>query len=369
MRTCEQTHPWINFELDLGRLNAPIWSLLHQARAQCAQIAGATLGPATAQELELVSLVRAVHASAAIEGNPLREDQVRAQLEGRLLLPQAQQHYGLEVANIAAALAELASAQGSDGSDGSDGLCVTDILCANEGLLRGLPLDAAITPGQLRAPGQHVRVGRYRGAPPEDLAYLLQRLCAWLNTGFQAANADARLTCGILKAILAHLYIAWIHPFGDGNGRTARLLEIRLLRQAGLTQTAAYLLSPHYHGTRPEYYRRLERSSQREDGLPAFLRYALRGLVDGLDEQLRVIERLSPNGPRGWDERGLHPKLVELEVEHARRVAAGAFENPVSLAGSMARPGVSYSDEELRETLREIRTEREAELDELLADD
>ena len=366
MRTCEQTHPWINFELDLGRLDAPIWSLLHQARAQCAQIANASLGPATAQELQLVSLVAAVHASAAIEGNPLREDQVRAQLQDQLLLPQTQQHYGQEVANIAAALAELASPQGSDGSAG---LCVTDILCANERLLRGLPLDAAITPGQLRAPGQHVRVGRYRGAPPEDLAYLLQRLCEWLNTGFQAANADARLTCGILQAILAHLYIAWIHPFGDGNGRTARLLEIRLLRQAGLPQSAACLPSPHYHGARPEYYRRLERSSQRADGLPAFLRYALQGLVDGLDEQLRVIERLSPNGPRGWDERGLHPKLVEVEVEHARRVAAGAFENSTSLAGSMARPGVEISDEELRETLREMRTEWETELDELLADD
>ena len=366
MRTCEQTHPWINFKLDLGRLDAPIWSLLHQARAQSAQIAAATLGPATAQELQLVSLVRAVHASAAIEGNPLREAQVRAQLEGRLLLPQAQQHYGLEVANIAAAVAELASPQESDASAG---LCVTDILCANERLLRGLPLDAAITPGQLRAPGQHVRVGGYLGAPPQDLAYLLQRLCEWLNTGFQAANADARLTCGILQAILAHLYIAWIHPFGDGNGRSARLLEIRLLRQAGLPQTAAYLPSPHYHGTRPEYYRRLERSSQREDGLPAFLRYALQGLVDGLAEQLRVIELLSPNGPRGWDERGLHPKLIELEVEHARRVAAGAFENVTSLAGSMATPGVEISDEGLRATLREMRTEWETELDELLADD
>ena len=112
MRTCEQTHPWINFKLDLGRLDAPIWSLLHQARAQCAQIAAATLGPATAQELQLVSLVSAVHASAAIEGNPLREDQVRAQLQDQLLLPQTQQHYGQEVANIAAALAELTSAQG-----------------------------------------------------------------------------------------------------------------------------------------------------------------------------------------------------------------------------------------------------------------
>ena len=61
----------------------------------------------------------------------------------------------------------------------------------------------------------------------------------------------------------------------------------------------------------------------------------------------------------------MHPQLVELEVEHARRAAAGAFKNSTSLAGSMARPGVEISDEELRTTLREIRTEWEAEFDEL----
>ncbi|MCE2490060.1 MAG: hypothetical protein J4G17_08825 [Anaerolineae bacterium] len=82
-----------------------------------------------------------------------------------------------------------------------------------------------------------------------------------------------------------------------------------------------------------------------------------------------MIGRLSPDGPRQWDERGLHPKRIEIEVEHARRVASGAFENPVSLANRYAKPGVSYSDEELRQTLREIQTEWEAELDELLADE
>ncbi|MCY4526973.1 MAG: Fic family protein, partial [Anaerolineaceae bacterium] len=202
----------------------------------------------------------------------------------------------------------------------------------------------------------------------EDLPWLLQRLCDWLNTGFQAGSSNAK-QAGVLKAIIAHVYIAWIHPFADGNGRTARLLESRLLCQAGLTQSAANLLSPHYYCTRPEYYRRLERSSQREDGLVGFLRYALHGLVEGLDEWLKVIEYLAPNGPGGWDESGKHPQLIEIEVEHARRVASGAFENPVSLAGKYARPGVSYSDEELRQTLREIQTEWETELDELLADE
>ena len=46
---------------------------------------------------------------------------------------------------------------------------------------------------------------------------------------------------GILKATLAHLYIAWIHPFGDGNGRTARLVEFMLLSRAGVPSPSAHL--------------------------------------------------------------------------------------------------------------------------------
>ena len=366
MRTCERTHPWINFKLDPGSLDASIRALLDETRVKCSLIRGTALGPATTRELELVSLVRAVHASAAIEGNPLSEAQVRERLTGRLFLPRNHEQFGQEVANIGRALQAKVP---SSGPDGDARLSVSNILHSHEKVMRDLPLEGHVTPGQLRLPGQHVRVGGYLGAPPEDLACLLQRLCDWLNTDFQASNAGDRLALGILKAIIAHVYIAWIHPFGDGNGRTARLLESRLLIQAGLPQSTALLLSPHYYCTRPEYYMRLERSSQQEDGLSAFLRYALQGLVEGLDEWLRIIERLSPDGPRGRDETGKHPQLIEIEVEHARRVAAGAFENPVSLAGSMAKPGVSYSDEELRQTLKEIQTEWEAELDELLADD
>ena len=36
-----------------------------------------------------------------------------------------------------------------------------------------------------------------------------------------------------MSALLAHLYIAWIHPFADGNGRTARLLEYLILDSFG----------------------------------------------------------------------------------------------------------------------------------------
>ena len=92
----------------------------------------------------------------------------------------------------------------------------------------------------------------------------------------------------IVKAIVAHLYLVWIHPFGDGNGRTARLLELQLLLSAGFPTPATQLLSNHYNQTRSEYYRQLNAASRSGDPIP-FVTYALRGFVDGLAEQLDLI--------------------------------------------------------------------------------
>jgi len=93
----------------------------------------------------------------------------------------------------------------------------------------------------------------------------------------------------LIKAILAHLYLVWIHPFGDGNGRTARLLEFRILLSASIPWPVAHLLSNHYNLTRSEYYRILSASSRKKNGELLFLRYSVLGLRDQLKEQLELI--------------------------------------------------------------------------------
>jgi Fic family protein len=103
-------------------------------------------------------------------------------------------------------------------------------------------------------------------------------------------DSDHKTIEGILKAIIAHLYIAWIHPFGDGNGRSARMLEFRLLMASGIPMTAAHLLTTHYNVTRTEYYQALASTSRTVNGDPViFLIYALQGFVDSLDEQIKII--------------------------------------------------------------------------------
>ncbi len=95
----------------------------------------------------------------------------------------------------------------------------------------------------------------------------------------------------VLKAVMAHLYIAWIHPFGDGNGRTARLVEFYLLVNAGVPEPSAHLLSNHYNLTRSEYYRQLDAASQTKSEVVPFVHYAVRGFADGLRDQLLVIRQ------------------------------------------------------------------------------
>ena len=228
---------------------------------------------------------KGVHATTAIEGNSLSEEQVGELLEERLELPPSKAYLGQEVRNIVNACNLIGTA--ALAGEG-DGIRIRDLEQYNVMVLDGLPLPEEVTPGKLRNYG--VSVGRYRGAPAEDLGYLLKHLCEWLSRGFAAPDDGLRLVYGILQATVAHVYLAWIHPFGDGNGRTARLLEFRILLEAGAPTPAAHLMSNHYNLTRTEYYRHLDLSSKREDGLYAFVEYALQGLVDGLDEQIKFIE-------------------------------------------------------------------------------
>jgi Fic family protein len=133
-------------------------------------------------------------------------------------------------------------------------------------------------------------VGPYRGAPREDCRYLVEQLCEWLNgPDFEPPSEELNVPYALIKAVCSHLYMAWIHPFDDGNGRTARLIELQILLAAGVPMPAAHLLSNHYNTTRPEYYRQLQRASESGGDVVPFIQYAIRGFVDGIRAQVTRV--------------------------------------------------------------------------------
>jgi len=286
MRTYETTHPWLKFTLDLNRIDYESWTFLGEAQSKCEHIAGEPLMPETAKNLHQIYLAKGLRGTTAIEGNTLSEEEVIDRIEGKLELPPSKEYLGQEIDNIISACNSVADKLFEGGSVN---LCVEDIRNFNKMVLEKLPLEKEIIPGEIRT--YSAGVGRYRAAPPQDCEYLLEKLCEWLNTKFTAPKEENRVVFGILKAIIAHLYFVWIHPFGDGNGRTARMIEFQTLIISGIPSAAAHLLSNHYNETRKEYYIQLDEASKIPNGEFSFIKYALKGFVDGLREQLEVVKK------------------------------------------------------------------------------
>jgi Fic family protein len=283
MRAYERSHPWLTFRLDLSRASYQLWLLLGEAQSKSQHVVGTPLTPALQQQFHSLYLAKGAHATTAIEGNTLTEEQVRQHLDGKLKVPPSQEYLKRELDNITAAFNEIAKVVFDEQRRT---LTAADVLAYNARVLAELAVEDGVVPGALRT--HSVGVAGYRGAPAEDCAYLLERLCTWLNDELHGPK-EFEVAFGILKAIVAHVYSAWIHPFGDGNGRTARLLEFRILIAVGVPSTAAHLLSNHYSKTRAEYYRQLDHAHRSGGDLLPFIEYALRGFIEGLREQIQRL--------------------------------------------------------------------------------
>jgi len=282
----EKTHPWLTFKVDLKRASYRLWLLLGEAASKSDHVRRALLRPEVADDLLKVFLVKGALATTAIEGNTLSEEEARQVFEDQLRLPPSKEYLGREIRNVLVAFDRIRDEILPDAADAD--LTVEKIKLYNRLVLNGLPIDDDVEPGEIRK--HSVVVGRYRGAPAGDCQYLLERLCEWMNSEeFKAPEDHPELAppLAILKAVIAHLYLAWIHPFGDGNGRTARLLELHVLLASRFPQPVTQLLSNHYNQTRSEYYRQLDKTSTK--GPNGFLLYAVEGFVEELRAQLDRI--------------------------------------------------------------------------------
>jgi Fic family protein len=280
-----ESHPWISFSLDLKRAPTDFWLLLGEARSKTEHLAGSLLKPDVAMEMNRLFLAKGALATTAIEGNTLSEDEALQVIDGTLQLPPSQEYLAREIQNIVGACNAI---KNDLMTGGSPDLTPEKIKDYNRRVLEGLELEEGVVPGEIR--DHNVTVARYRAVPASECEALLDRLCDWLNgADFDPRGPEWEVPYAIIKAVVAHLYLAWIHPFGDGNGRTARLVELQILLAAGMPLPATHLLSNHYNETRSEYYRQLDRASASGGEVGPFLSYAVQGLIDGLKNQLQMV--------------------------------------------------------------------------------
>ncbi len=84
----------------------------------------------------------------------------------------------------------------------------------------------------------------------------------------------------IIQAIAVHYHIGAMHPFGDGNGRTARALEAFMLRRAGVNDRVMVSLSNYYYEHKEKYLAALSASRRNGHDLTPFLRFALPAVAE-----------------------------------------------------------------------------------------
>ena len=280
-------YPWITFKLDISKRPWKSWMDLGECVSKCAQLKQIPLTDQIRRRLHMIYLSKGVQATVAIEGNTLSEEEVRDIIENKRPMPESKRYLEQEVRNIAQACKGISS-QISEGESRRIEIDIDQICKFNLAVLEGLPLEDNIIPGELRR--RSIVVGNvYRGPAPQDVPYLLREFCTWINGPDFHDDQFGPVALSIIRAIMAHLYIAWIHPFGDGNGRTARLLEFAILLSSGIPSPAAHLLSNHYNTTRNEYYRQLDVARKSGGDVTELFRYAIEGLRDGLDEQLEHV--------------------------------------------------------------------------------
>ena len=242
------------------------------------------IDPTHAEWMRRRAWVRTVHGTARIEGNTASDVEVEALLEGEGKTKVSDR----EAREIIGTRDALTLA---------DDLAVSGTL-PDEAVIRELhrrvlwnqsPL---LTPGEYRRGENRVedadRTLIFRTPPSGDVPELMRQLGAWLTTARQHAPPVA--------AALAHLEFVAIHPFNDGNGRTARALARLILVQRGYALDGLVSLDAQLDLDRSAYFSAIRDAIGQgyEPGYDAtpFVRYFLSSITSSADFVLARLRGL-----------------------------------------------------------------------------
>ena len=277
-----------------------------------------------------------------IEGNRLTQEQVSTVIEDNQHFP-GRERDEKEVLGYYAALEKLEQLVAS-GSPVTEGQIQTlHALVMAESRKKAKP-----TPYR---DGQNViRDSRSRGIiymPPEakDVPQLMKEMVAWI-----ARTESQELPCPI-RAAIAHYQFATIHPYYDGNGRTARLLTTLILHLGGYDLKGLYSLEEYYARNLAAYYEALTigpshnyYGGRAKANITKWVEYFCGGTAESFEA---VQERAVEAAGRGATDRS--PLLRRLDPR--QRKALELFRESVTMTSSDVATLFSISERAARNLL------------------
>lgn len=169
-------------------------------------------------------------------------------------------------------------------------------------------------PGVLRQKDQNVIFGvpKHRGCeggiPCRD-AFML--LC-------QAINKNFRDHDPLIQAIAAHYHLASMHPFLDGNGRTARALEALMLQRIGLRDSLFIAMSNYYYEEKNSYLSSLADVRANSNDLTSFILFGLKGVTIQCQ---RLFEEIKKNISKALFKDVMYNLFIRLQSSRKRIIA------------------------------------------------
>lgn len=296
-------------------------SLLTRIAAAREVILGSPLIPRWEISLRREAMVRSAHSSTSIEGNNLSLEQVSDLAAGRKIM--AKRKDKEEVLNYIRVLEKLDTLSTNGEISEANIKNIQKLLTVNT-------IDDPRDCGAYRSEtNKYVVVGnRLTGEisfrPPAniEIPQLMQDYVQWLNSD-KARGLDPVIMAGI-----AHYEFVRIHPFVDGNGRTARVIAALILRLRGFDTKRFFCLDDYYDMDRTEYYKALRAVHPQKRDLTRWLEYFVEGVAVSIDAVRERVVRLSTarvktkkKGQIALTERQM--RIVEYINKHGKINSAG----------------------------------------------
>jgi Fic family protein len=258
----------------------------------------AKLIPKWELKLKKEAQIRNAHSSTSIEGNPLTLEQVRALAEHKNVI--ATEKDKKEVLNYLKALDDIPKYAKKETID----------------VKLFLKVHKAVTSGTLKNEKDsgvfrkhQVFVGRriFDGTgfkeivefmPPEtkDVPGLVYEFLRWLS------SSEAEEINPVILAGIVHYEIARIHPFIDGNGRTARLMAALIMYKSGFDHRRFFALDDYYDEERSGYYAALKTVQKNRGDITEWLEYFSEGVMVSISRIKETILKI-----------GISPKIEDGE--------------------------------------------------------
>jgi Fic family protein len=273
-------------------------SLVEVIAALRERIQGAAVELAWIPALQKDTRTRNVHASTAIEGNPLTLEQVRALEEGREIVA-ADARSRREVLNYFTGL-RFVEKQATKKAIRHEDLFELHRILAGDVMDQG-------TAGSYRT--IQVRVGNHFPPAAVDVSGLMFELLEWWN------KKSVELSPVLSSAIL-HYRFEDIHPFADGNGRTGRALALWELYRRGFDTHHIFAVDEYYWEGRPAYHAALQGVREAGEDMSAWLEYCAAGLSQTLERVWLRIRTLQVGSAGKLVLRPRQEQLLHLLRDH-----------------------------------------------------